>query len=87
MIKSQPWITDEKREGIKTLLKFVVGKYKNSTSLVGKRMWKEDIDFLAELQKQQTYSESDKEEYNKIRKKYYLHKEIDREYKLLGNKL
>lgn len=79
MTKLQPWIDEEKRKGVEILLRWVIGKYSSSTSVIGKRLWFDKKEFLADLQRQQTYSESDKEEYNKIREQYYL----DRRLKLL----
>lgn len=70
MTKLQPWITDEKREGIDKLLKWSIRGYKKSTSVNGRRMWKQRINFLADLQKQQTYTEEDKVLFNRIRKEY-----------------
>lgn len=69
-----PYITLEKREGIKKLLAWCVEMYKNANGVNGKRMWYERKEFLAELQKQQIYTESDKVIFNGIRQEYIRQK-------------
>ena len=63
-------LTEKKRWGVKTLLEWCVGNYKKCNSRSGKRLWKRRIDFLANLQKQQTYTQEDKVLFNGIRKEY-----------------
>ena len=41
-------------------------------------MWKHRIDFLSDLQKQQTYTEEDKVMFNGIRKEYMTEKHLDK---------
>lgn len=69
-----PYITLEKREGIKKLLAWCVEMYKNANGVNGKRMWYQKKEFLAELQKHQTYTEEDKVIFNGIRKEYIKQK-------------
>ena len=78
MTKPLPFITLKQREGVEKLLKWSVQSYKKSTSVNGKRMWKQRIDFLAELKKQQTYTEEDKVIFNGIRKEYITEKTLDK---------
>ena len=77
-MKQLPFITREQRKGVEKLLEWAVESYKKSTSNNGKRMWKQKINFLAELQKQQTYTEDDKVIYNGIRKEYITEKTLDK---------
>ena len=78
MRKPLPYITLEKRKGVEKLLEWAVEGYKKSTSVNGKRMWKQRIDFLAKLQKQQTYTEEDKVMFNGMRKEYMTEKHLDK---------
>lgn len=86
-MKPLPFITLEQRKGVEKLLKWAVEGYKNADSNTGKRMWKQKIDFLAELKRQQTYTEDDKVIFNGIRKEYYIEKDIRDEQNLLGHKV
>jgi len=63
--------------GLKTLLKWCVEKYKTSNSPVGKRLWKENVTFLARIQKEQFYSDKQKEELNKLRYQYNVENKIE----------
>ena len=85
MTRPLPRISKEQRRGVEKLLNFVVDKYKHATSVIGKRMWKDDITFLSKLLKQQSYTEEDAKEYNRIRNVYYINKEMDNEQELLGH--
>lgn len=78
MTKPLPFISLEQRKGVEKLLKWAVENYKKSTSNNGKRMWKQRIDFLAKVQKQQTYTEDDKVIFNGIRKEYITEKTLDK---------
>lgn len=77
-MKPLPKITLEKRKGIEKLLDWTVDNYKKSSSVNGKRIWKQRIDFLAELQRQQTYTEEDKVLFNGIRNEYITEKTLDK---------
>ena len=77
-MKQLPFITREQRKGVEKLLEWAVESYKKSTSNSGKRMWKQKINFLAEVQKQQTYTEDDKVIYNGIRKEDITEKQLDK---------
>lgn len=69
-----PRISDEQREGVRKLLNWCVHGYQNCTGDFTKQMWKGRIDFLAELQRKQSYTENDKRLFNKLREEYYQHK-------------
>ena len=71
MKKLHPLITYEQRKGIKKLLEWCVQGYKNSNSVTGKRMWKNRIDLMARLQRQQSYDNFDKKAFNLLREEYY----------------
>lgn len=70
-MKRETPITLEKRKGVKVLLEWAIDKYQNATSNNGKRMWKKRIDFLADLQRKQTYGSFDKNTFNLFREEYY----------------
>ena len=74
-IKPLPRITNEQYIGLTKLMNWCVKKHRESTSLNGKRMWKNRINFLAELRRGQFYTTEQKEMYNKIRESYYWYKE------------
>jgi hypothetical protein len=73
-MKRLPRISDDQYKGVEKLLSFCVYRYQIEVHDSLKTKWKEYIDFLAELQRKQSYTEEDKEMYNKIREKYYQHK-------------
>ena len=73
-LRPLPRISDEQREGVRKLLNWCVHRYENCSGVNAKRMWKGRIDFLAELQRKQSYTEEDKEQFNKIREKYFKYK-------------
>lgn len=73
-----PFITQEQRKGVEKLLEWAVDKYKNCNGVNAKRMWKQRIDFLAEVQRQQTYTEEVKVIFNGIRKEYMTEKHLDK---------
>jgi hypothetical protein len=75
--KLLPRITAEKRKGIETLLEFCIRKYKSNQSPVGKRLWYERKEFLAELQKKQSYDTKDRDSYNEIRRIYILDRKMN----------
>lgn len=70
-MKPLPRITLEQRKGVEKLLKWAVENYKNCNGVNAKRMWKEKINFLAEVKRQQTYTEEVKVIFNGIREQYY----------------
>jgi len=76
MKKSLPFITQEKRKGIGILLVWCIKKYQNIQSPVGKKLWYDRKEFLAQLQKQQTYDLLDKNEFNRIREIYLNDKNV-----------
>ena len=76
MTKQYPRITSDKRKGIKILLEWSIEKYQKTSSPIAKQMWYQRKEFLAELQRSQFYTENDKEEYNTIRKLYFLDKDV-----------
>jgi len=78
MTKPLPFITQEQRKGIKILLDWCIKKYQKVQSPVGKRLWHEKKEFLAELQKKQSYTEEDKVIFNGIRKQYFTEKFLDK---------
>ena len=69
-----PRISDEQREGVRKLLNWCVRRYQIEVHDSLKSKWKEYIDFLAELQKKQSYTEEDKVVFNGIREAYYKDK-------------
>ena len=73
-----PRITADKRKGIKILLEWSIKKYEKTSSPIAKQMWYQRKEFLAELQRSQFYTENDKEEFNTIRKLYFLDKNYDK---------
>lgn len=75
-MKQLPFITQKQRKGVEKLLRWAVDNYKNCNGVNAKRMWKEKINFLAEVQKQQTYTEEVKVIYNGIRKQYITEKRL-----------
>ena len=77
MTKPLPRITQEQRMGVRKLLVWCINKYNNSYSPLVKRMWYERKEFLAELQKKQSYDTNDRDEYNRIRQLYYLDKRYE----------
>ena len=83
MTKPLPFITLEQSKGVEKLLKWAVDKYKNCSGVNAKRMWKEKINFLAEVKRQQTYTEEVKVIFNGIRKEYITEKTLDK-YSDLG---
>ena len=78
MTNPLPFISLEQRKGVEKLLKWSIQGYKKSNSINGARMWKHRIDFLSDLQKQQTYTEEDKVMFNGIRKEYITEKTLDK---------
>lgn len=58
--------------GLTKLLAWCVKEYKTSNSPNGKQMWRDRINFLAEKQKQQFYTEDDKVKLNKLRNQYQV---------------
>ena len=74
MTKPLPRISEEQREGVRKLLNWCVHRYQNCNGVNAKRMWKKRIDFLAELQRKQSYNNFDKKAFNLIREEYYQHK-------------
>jgi len=64
-------------KGLRTLLKWCVEKYKTSNSPIGKRLWRENVTFLARIQKEQFYSDKQKKELNKIRDRYNVENKIE----------
>lgn len=70
-----PRITDEHYMGLIKLMAWCIKKHQESTSLNGKRLWKDRINFLSELRWGQFYSTEQKVIYNKIRESYYWHKQ------------
>lgn len=78
MTKPLPFITHKQREGVEKLLRWAVDGYKNTTGVNGKRMWKQRINFLSQLKRQQTYTEEDKVIFNGLRKQYITEKHLDR---------
>lgn len=77
MTKPLPRITQEQRMGVHKLLVWCINKYNNAYSPLVKGMWYERKEFLAELQKKQSYSTNDRDKYNQIRQLYYLDKKYD----------
>ena len=73
-MKPLPRITYSQRKGVKKLLEWSVSNYKNCNGVNAKRMWKQRIDFLAELQRKQSYNNFDRKAFNLIREEYYQHK-------------
>jgi Spy/CpxP family protein refolding chaperone len=69
----------------KILLAWCVEKYKKLNSPLAKQMWNNDIRFLAKMQKEQFYTEKQRQELNKIRRNYLTEKKID-EYEIGGTK-
>ena len=69
-MKPLPRISNEQREGVKKLLKWAVVMYIKSPTA----KWFDTKEFLAELQRKQSYTEEDKERYNKIREEYLDYK-------------
>lgn len=65
-MKPLPRISYEQREGVKKLLIWSIIMY---TKLPIKE-WYDTKEFLAELQRKQSYTPEDKEMYNKIRQRY-----------------
>jgi hypothetical protein len=65
-----PRISEEQRDGVKKLLFWAVKMYTHTPTTE----WFDIKEFLAELQRKQSYTEEDKERYNSIREKYYQHK-------------
>lgn len=70
-----PHISLEQRKGIRILLEWSIKKYEKTSSPIAKQMWYQRKEFLAELQKGQFYTESDKEEFNTIRQLFFLEHE------------
>ena len=78
MTKPLPFITQEQRKGIKILLDWCIKKYQKVQSPVGKRLWHEKKEFLAELQRKQSYDTTDRDTYNIIRNQYFTEKLLDK---------
>jgi len=78
MKKLLPTITAEKRKGVKILLEWCIKKYQTAQSPVGKRLWHDKKEFLAELQRKQSYTEEDKVIFNGIRNQYFTEKFLDK---------
>lgn len=76
MKKSLPFITQEQRIGVGRLLVWCIKKYQNTQSQDGKKLWYDRKEFLAQLQKQQTYDFIDKKEFNRIREIYLNDKNV-----------
>lgn len=75
MKKLHPLISYEQRKGIKKLLEWCVQGYKKCDNPTSKRMWRNRIDLMARLQRQQSYNNFDKKAFNLIREEYYRLKE------------
>ena len=75
-MKPLPMISREQHIGVDKLLSWCVERYKNCNGVNAKRMWKQRMNFLAELQRQQTYTEEDKVIFNGIRHEYYKLKRL-----------
>jgi len=73
-MKPLPRISDEQREGVRKLLNWCVHNYQNCSGINAKRMWKQRIDLMARLQRQQSYNNFDKKAFNLIREEYYKYK-------------
>ena len=73
-MKPLPRISDEQREGVRKLLNWCVHMYQIEVDDSLKSTWKKRIDFLAELQKKQSYNNFDKKAFNLIREEYYKYK-------------
>ena len=73
-----PRISEEQREGVKKLLDWCIERYKISNGVNAKRMWKSYMDFLAELQRAQSYTENDKTRYNTLRQIYLQSKKREK---------
>ena len=78
MKKLLPTITAEKRKGVKILLEWCIKKYQTAQSPVGKRLWHDKKEFLAELQRKQSYDTTDRDTYNTIRNQYFTEKFLDK---------
>jgi len=76
MKKLLPLITQEKRKGVGKLLVWCIKKYQNTQSPIGRRLWYEKKEFLAELQRKQSYDRTDRDEYNRIRQLYIKDKNV-----------
>lgn len=63
-------LDENKRWGVSVLLRWVIDEYKTSSSVNGKRMWKERTTFLARLQKKTHYNRKEKIIYNKLRDEF-----------------
>ena len=73
-------------KGFKILLQWCVEKYKKLNSPIAKQMWNNNIRFLARMQKEQFYTEEQRQELNKIRRSYINEKNLDKKWKTeLGN--
>ena len=68
--KPLPRISYEQREGVKKLLSWSVMMYVQ----IPTQEWYDTKEFLAELQRKQSYTPEDKERYNTIREKYLNYK-------------
>ena len=69
-VKPLPRISYEQREGVKKLLSWSVMMYVQ----IPTQEWYDTKEFLAELQRKQSYTPEDKERYNTIREKYLNYK-------------
>ena len=69
-VKPLPRISYEQREGVKKLLSWSVMMYVQ----IPTQEWYDIKEFLAELQRKQSYTPEDKERYNAIREKYLNYK-------------
>jgi len=75
-----PMITQNKERGIKILLDWCISQYQKLKEVSytqlscenPKGKWYERKEFLAELQRKQFYTETDKKRYNEIRELYFL---------------
>ena len=69
-VKPLPRISYEQREGVKKLLSWSIMMYVQ----IPTQEWYDTKEFLAELQRKQSYTLEDKERYNTIREKYLNYK-------------
>lgn len=70
-MKPLPRISEDQYKGIEKLLSFCVYRYQIEVHDSLKSKWKNKIDFLAKLQRKQSYNNFDKKAFNLIREEYY----------------